>query len=115
MALFDAWPLGLAVVGPEGVYVGVPGALATLKQYKKVEGRFVAPEVRAALGVASKLVSKMLPSACLLLTCAFANVRKQPRCQYGMRTHVVLVHNERTCVDMLVCMMCSLMRVCMRG
>ena len=41
----------------------MPGALATLKQSKKVEGRFVAPEVRAALGVASKLVSTLLPSA----------------------------------------------------
>ena len=50
----------------------MPGALTTLKQSKKVEGRFDAPEVRAALGVASKLVSTLLPSACSSLTFARA-------------------------------------------
>ena len=72
MALYEAWPTGRAIVGPEGVQEGVPGALTTLKESKKVEGRLDAPGVRAALGVASRLVCALLPSACFSFTCARA-------------------------------------------
>ena len=107
VALEDAWPLRS---GPRWSR-GCPRRSAWGANHPKMiqelsKASFLAPGVRAALGVASKLVSKMLPSACFLFTCARATECKQPRCQYAIHTHVVLVYTECTCVDMLVYMMC---------
>ena len=114
VALEDAWPLRSGHRWSRGCPRNSAwGAIHPDMIQELSKASLLAPGVRAALGVASKLVSKMLPSACLLLTCACANEREQPRCQYAIHTHVVLVYTECTCVDMLVCV--SVMRVCVRG